>query len=146
MTYALLRGLLEMDLVCLYWHIPVISVLSFLDISQQYLFLDSDHSSGQGSRGDQARLGLIKISAQAALYWHNHTQAKAANSSSPENSPFLSTFYHRYKVSTKQSTRVFKSLWEKKKILTVICWHSQKYKYYIEKKNYKNILLSVGLD
>ena len=54
----------------LYWYISVISVYPAhicVDISQQYLFLDSDHSSTPGSWGDQADCPDPNIIAEEAL-------------------------------------------------------------------------------
>ena len=81
----------------LYWYISVISVYHIcVDISQQYLFLDSDHSSTPGSRGDQADCPDPNIIAEEALLTQQShlqdTQASRANSSSPQNSSFLQLF------------------------------------------------------
>ena len=51
-------------------YLSIISICvssSYLDISQQYLFLDSDHSSTLGSRGDQADGADPNIIAKEAL-------------------------------------------------------------------------------
>ena len=149
MTYALLWGLQDgpgIPILAYPSDICVILIISgYVDISPQYLFLDSDHSSGR-DHGEIRRLGWSKYQRKAALLtqpsYPQDTQAKA-NSSSPENSSFLSTFYHRYKVSKPKYVSIQEFVNEKENSHSALLTFSTLIKVY---NNIDSQVLSVGLN